>query len=76
MNKETLNKIARQTSLPKKLIEKVVNKTFNEIKQSMLEGKMVMIRSYIKFVCSKRKTKIKNKKITINQLLKLKTKNK
>lgn len=68
-----INKISKELPYSKKLIRKVVNKTFLEIKNKLEKDEKIMLRGFMKFVnASKKKTKT----YSLEDYQKLKTKNK
>jgi|TARA_R110001592_G_scaffold101537_1_gene287297 nucleoid DNA-binding protein len=69
-------KLAKDLKIPQGIIKEVISKTFSEIDAQISEERLVMIRGYIKFVCSKRKTKKRDDKLSIKDYLQLKTKDK
>jgi len=69
-------KLAKDLKIPQSIIKEVISETFSEIDAQISEERLVMIRGYIKFVCSKRKTKKREDKFSIKDYLQLKTKDK
>lgn len=69
-------KLAKELNVSKSIIQQVINETFTEIDNQLSQDKLVMIRGYMKFVCSKRAGKRRENKLTIEDYLQLKTKEK
>lgn len=72
-SKDIIDSISENNSFSKQTIRKVVNKTFEEIKQRLNKDDKVMLRGFMKFVCASKK---KTKTYSIEDYQKLKTKNK
>jgi len=69
-------KLAKDLKIPQGIIKEVISETFSEIDAQISEERLVMIRGYMKFVCSKRNTKKRDDKLSIQDYLQLKTKDK
>ena len=72
-SKDIIDSISESTSFSKQTIRKVVNKTFEEIKERLSKDEKIMLRGFMKFVCASKK---KTKTYSIKDYQKLKTKNK
>jgi len=68
-----IDKISKELPYSKKLIRKVVNKTFSEIKNKLEQDEKIMLRGFMKFVNASEK---KTKTYSLKDYQKLKTKNK
>jgi len=73
---EIIAEIAKELNISQRIIKQVINETFTEIDNQLSEDKLVMIRGYMKFVCSKRAGKKREDKLTVEDYLQLKTKEK
>ena len=72
-SKDIIDSISESNSFSKQTIRKVVNKTFEEIKERLSKDEKIMPRGFMKFVCASKK---KTKTYSIEDYQKLKTKNK
>lgn len=72
-SKDIIDSISKSNSFSKQTIRKVVNKTFEEIKERLSKDEKIMLRGFMKFVCASKK---KTKTYSIEDYQKLKTKNK
>lgn len=72
-SKDIIDSISEDSNFSKQTIRKVVNKTFEEIKERLSKNDKVMLRGFMKFVCASKK---KTKTYSIEDYQKLKTKNK
>ena len=72
-SKDIIDSISESNNFSKQTIRKVVNKTFEEIKERLNKDDKVMLRGFMKFVCASKK---KTKTYSIEDYQKLKTKNK
>jgi|TARA_R110002020_G_scaffold248094_2_gene462158 nucleoid DNA-binding protein len=72
-SKDIIDSISESNSFSKQTIRKVVNKTFEEIKERLSKDEKIMLRGFMKFVCASKK---KTKTYSIEDYQKLKTKNK
>ena len=69
---DNVKKVSKSLKLSKKLVKKVLNKTFKQIEINLNEDKSFMFKGYAKFVKSKNKKKPMSK----TELFNLKTKEK
>lgn len=72
-SKDIIDSISESNNFSKQTIRKVVNKTFEEIKERLNKDDKIMLRGFMKFVCASKK---KTKTYSIEDYQKLKTKNK
>ena len=72
-SKDIIDSISEDSNFSKQTIRKVVNKTFEEIKERLSKDDKIMLRGFMKFVCASKK---KTKTYSIEDYQKLKTKNK
>ena len=72
-SKDIIDSISESNNFSKQTIRKVVNKTFEEIKERLSKDEKIMLRGFMKFVCASKK---KTKTYSIEDYQKLKTKNK
>tara|TARA_R100000541_G_scaffold21513_1_gene31466 strand:- start:1101 stop:1328 length:228 start_codon:yes stop_codon:yes gene_type:complete len=72
-SKDIIDSISESNNFSKQTIRKVVNKTFEEIKERLSKDDKIMLRGFMKFVCASKK---KTKTYSIEDYQKLKTKNK
>jgi len=72
-SKDIIDSISKSNNFSKQIIRKVVNKTFEEIKERLSKDDKIMLRGFMKFVCASKK---KTKTYSIEDYQKLKTKNK
>lgn len=70
---DLINKVAAELPFSKKLIKKVVSKTFKEMDERMKNKENIMLRGFMKFVCASDK---KTKTYSIDEYKQLKTKDK
>tara|TARA_R110002012_G_scaffold154601_1_gene315370 strand:- start:1228 stop:1455 length:228 start_codon:yes stop_codon:yes gene_type:complete len=74
MNKDVSKKVAKDLNIPIKVVDKVISSTFNQIKSLITKKENILIRGFLKFVTSKRKTYKKPDKLKVEQIIKLPTK--
>jgi len=72
-SKDIIDSISVNNNFSKQTIRKVINKTFEEIKERLSKDDKIMLRGFMKFVCASKK---KTKTYSIEDYQKLKTKNK
>ena len=72
-SKDIIDSISVNNNFSKQTIRKVINKTFEEIKERLSKNDKIMLRGFMKFVCASKK---KTKTYSIEDYQKLKTKNK
>lgn len=74
MDKDICSKVAQDLNIPKKVVDKTISITFNQIKSLIIKKENILIRGFFKFVTSKRKTYKKPDKLKVEQIIKLPTK--
>ena len=74
MDKDICSKVAQDLNIPKKVVDKTISATFNQIKSLIIKKENILIRGFFKFVTSKRKTYKKPDKLKVEQIIKLPTK--
>jgi len=73
---DIVSRIANDLPYSKKTIKLAISKTFESLEERFAKDEKVMLRGFMKFVCSSRETWRKENKLNMEDYLKLKTKDK
>tara|TARA_R110002074_G_scaffold67631_1_gene159201 strand:- start:110 stop:346 length:237 start_codon:yes stop_codon:yes gene_type:complete len=73
---DIVDRIVDKLPYSKKTIKLAISKTFESLEERFAKEEKVMLRGFMKFVCSSRETWKKPDKLNMKDYLKLKTKDK